>query len=153
MTKPEFLEKLLYLCSIESGFFITDAQAKDLRLTWPTIAQRTCNPLRIRKWGSFVVVDSCAKFPGAELSDWFDVTYAADQCVEGTKAALRLLDRNVFDRRLSLRTLFEGQGVVPGAFPGLQIDHDKSHAAQRVLEGLQVQGSIDDHISVLFDRL
>lgn len=153
MTKSEFLEKLCYLCSIEAGFFTTDTQAKELRSMWPTVAQRNSNPLRIRKWGSFKVVDGCAQFPGPELSDWFDVSYAADQCVEGTKSALRLLERNVFDRRLSLRTLFEGQGVMPGAFPGLQIDGNPIQAAERVLECLHVQGSIDEHLSVLFERL
>lgn len=152
MTKPEFLDKLVALCAQETGFYTTDIQAREQRIVWPTIAQRNANPLRIRKWGSFPVIDGCAKFPGPEVADWFEVAYAIGQCIEGWKSAVRLLDRNVFERRLSLRALFVGQGTIPGAFPGLQVLGDPVESAKAVLAGLEATGTIDDFISVLFEH-
>lgn len=102
------------------GFCVTEADAQERKVRWPTIAQRLRNPGNLRRWGSFPIQDGYAKFPECKIEDCRCPDHPAE---EGFRALRKQVTRNVFDRKLSFRQFFAGQRdtqgeLVQNGYPG-----------------------------------
>ena len=112
------------------GFYVTESQAKDRRMKWPTIPQKCRNPIALKTWGSYPVSDDCVMFPNEKV---------------GWKAAFKQCERNIFERNLTFVEFFAGQrdtegAIRPGGYHGFA-HNDNKHSpreyAMFVLQWLQ----------------
>jgi hypothetical protein len=57
------LDTLARTIAEREGFFVTERQAREQQLKWPTVAQRNHNPGNLRRWKGFPTVKGYAVFP------------------------------------------------------------------------------------------
>jgi len=50
MNRTELIDRLARAIAKREGFYVTQAQARASRLTFPTLAQRNANPGNVRQW-------------------------------------------------------------------------------------------------------
>jgi len=50
MTRLELVDRLARAIAEKEGFYVTEAQARERKIPYPTLAQRNANPGNIRRW-------------------------------------------------------------------------------------------------------
>lgn len=102
--RTSFIQAFCDACATKEGFYVTEAEAKQRKIVWPTMAQRNNNPLNIRTWGSHPRRNGYVHFvPDPERG------VAITKEHPGWRAAQKQVTRNVFDRGLTFREFFAGQ--------------------------------------------
>lgn len=104
--------------ALEEGFYVTEEQAKQRKIKWPTLAQLNNNPGNLVMWGSHPIRYGFVHFlpdvkPGESLP----------KDHPGWKAIKRQYERMIFERHLTFYTMYAGQRdaegkVVKGGYPG-----------------------------------
>ena len=121
----------------EEGFYLTEVQARQRKIPFPSLCQRNCNPGNLRAWGSFEKVDGYVNFGKPEL---------------GWQALQKQCDRNIFDRELTFFEFFAGQRNDKGEL----IHPTKSYGGfapandNDIKHGINRPGNYAQHV---FDRL
>lgn len=89
---------------------------------WPTVAKRNNNPGNIRSWGNNPIEKGYVKFPNV---------------IDGFRALRKQIERNIFERQLTMLEFFGGQrkengqvifGGYPGYAPAADMNHPEKYA-------------------------
>lgn len=117
--RSSFINAMAEAGATEEGFYITEDQAKQRKIKWPTVAQLNNNPGNLVMWGSHPIRYGFVHFlpdvgrPGDPLPK--DHT--------GWKALRRQYERMIFERHLTFYTMYAGQrdadgNVIKGGYSG-----------------------------------
>lgn len=93
---------------------MTEVEARDRKDPWPSQAQKNNNPGLLQQWGSFPISQGAVVFPSAEV---------------GMRELKKLVDRNIFERELSLYQLWCGNA----SFRGLLFEDEAEYGEQIAL--------------------
>lgn len=103
----------------EEGFYVTEDQAKQRKIKWPTIAQLNNNPGNLAVWGSHPIRYGFVHF----LPDIVKPGQPLPKDHTGWKALRRQYERMIFERHLTFFTMYAGQrdvhgNVIKGGYSG-----------------------------------
>ena len=136
--QQRLVELVSEAAAIVAGFYVTEEEAKQRKLLWPTPTQLNNNPANLSVWGSHQVRHGLVHFMP-------DVASELPKDHNGWKAARKQFERCIFDRHFTFSELFIGRGSLAPA-QALRVDLTAEETASAVLGALKELASGDERV-------